>query len=337
MSLFSRRAALALGAGALATPALGQALQPLRLGVLRLASAGPVFIAHERGYTREAGLDVTLRFFDAAQPIAVAIAAGDIDGGGTAFTGGRFKQAGRGQLKILAAQSREEPGFPLIAYLASKRAHDAGLRSLRDLRGRTVGITQVGSSFHYSLGLLARKLGFPMSEVRMQPLQSLPNLSAALVGGSIEAALLPATVARPLIDRGDAVLLGWVSDETPWQVGAVFAATRFIQQNRDAVARYLAAYRRGTRAYHDILLKRRPDGTYDHGPEAEALLGMIARHVNQTPAQIVPSLAFVEPDARLQWASVADQLQWYQENGFVDRGFGMDAIMDTSFVEPIRA
>ncbi len=66
----------------------------------------------------------------------MAIASGDIDVGVTAFTGGLFNIAGRGQLRIIAAQSREEPGFPLIAYLASKRAHDAGLRTLRDLRGQ---------------------------------------------------------------------------------------------------------------------------------------------------------------------------------------------------------
>jgi NitT/TauT family transport system substrate-binding protein len=333
----TRRSALALGAAALATPALGQAaLPPVRVGVLRLASAGPVFIAQDKGYTRDAGVDVTLRFFDAAQPIAVAIASGDIDVGITAFTGGLFNLAGRGQLKVLAAQSREEPGFPLIAYLASKRAHDAGLRTLRDLRGKSVGITQVGSSFHYSLGLITRKLGFPMSDVRMQPLQSLSNLSAALIGGSIEAALLPSTVARPLIDRGEAVLLGWVSDETPWQVGALFAGTRFIQQQRDPLTRYIAAYRKAAAEYHDVLLKRKADGTFDHGPEAAALIEIIARNVNQSAAIVTASLAFVDREARLDWASVADQLQWYQENGFVDRGFGMDAIMDTSFVPPIR-
>jgi len=33
-----------------------------------------VFIAQDKGYFREAGLDIELKFFDAAQPIAVATA-----------------------------------------------------------------------------------------------------------------------------------------------------------------------------------------------------------------------------------------------------------------------
>lgn len=49
-----------------------------KIGVLRLSSSAPVFIAQDKGYFREAGLDVELKFFDAAQPIAVATTSGEI-------------------------------------------------------------------------------------------------------------------------------------------------------------------------------------------------------------------------------------------------------------------
>ncbi len=52
-----------------------------KVGVLRLSSSAPVFIAQDKGYFRDAGLDVELKFFDAAQPIAVATTSGDIDFG----------------------------------------------------------------------------------------------------------------------------------------------------------------------------------------------------------------------------------------------------------------
>ncbi|HKH97052.1 MAG TPA: ABC transporter substrate-binding protein, partial [Beijerinckiaceae bacterium] len=100
-----RRSLLALlGASALAglAPAHAQA-KTIRLGVLRLASAGAVFIATEKGYFKDEGLQVELKFFDAAQPIAVAVTSGDIDLGVTAFTGGLFNLSGKGQMKIIAA------------------------------------------------------------------------------------------------------------------------------------------------------------------------------------------------------------------------------------------
>src|SRR6266702_3652497 len=143
---------------AIAATGLARADEALKakIGVLRLSSSAPVFIAFDRGYFRDAGLDIELKFFDAAQPIAVAVAAGDIDIGVTAFTGGLFNLAGKGALKVVAGQSREAQGFPLIAYLAHPRAYAAGLKRPQDIAGHRVGITQVGSSFHYSMGLLAQ-------------------------------------------------------------------------------------------------------------------------------------------------------------------------------------
>jgi len=326
------------GAAALAGLAPAGALaqgRTVRLGVLRLASAGPVFIAAEKGYFKDEGLAVELKFFDAAQPIAVAVTSGDVDLGVTAFTGGLFNLAGKGQMKIIAAQSREEPGYPLIAYLASKQAHEAGLKTLADFRGKTVGITQIGSSFHYSMALLAKKLGFPMSEVRLQPLQSLSNVSSALIGGSVQAALLPATVSQPLVDRGEAVRLGFVGDETPWQLGALFASTKILQADRETVARFVRAYQKGCRDYHDVLLKKGPDGKLQHGPDAQELLAAISKHVNQPVDVVAKSLAFVERDGRLLLDSVADQIEFYQSSGMVDKGFRVKDIVDTSFVPPL--
>src|SRR3954452_15525091 len=98
-----RRSLLALlGASSPAGLAPRQALaqaKTIRLGVLRLASAGAVFIATEKGYFKDEGLQVELKFFDAAQPIAVAVTSGDIDLGVTAFTGGLFNLSGKGQMK----------------------------------------------------------------------------------------------------------------------------------------------------------------------------------------------------------------------------------------------
>jgi ABC-type nitrate/sulfonate/bicarbonate transport system substrate-binding protein len=96
MKLATRRqvlAGLAIAAAAAAAKS-AHAQEKLRVGVLRLASSGPVFIAQDRGYLRDQGLEVELKFFDAAQPIAVATASGDVEFGVTAFTGGLFNLAG---------------------------------------------------------------------------------------------------------------------------------------------------------------------------------------------------------------------------------------------------
>jgi len=69
---FLKRASVAAFAAiALAAmPASGhsEGLLKAKIGVLRLSSSAPVFIALDKGYFKDAGLDVDLKFFDAAQP-----------------------------------------------------------------------------------------------------------------------------------------------------------------------------------------------------------------------------------------------------------------------------
>ena len=84
-----RPAALLCFAAALlwaAAPARAAAV--LRIGLPHTLSLAPLYIAMERCFFRDAGLDASFWFFEAAQPIAAAAVSGDIDVGITAPTGG---------------------------------------------------------------------------------------------------------------------------------------------------------------------------------------------------------------------------------------------------------
>jgi NitT/TauT family transport system substrate-binding protein len=318
-----------------ATGLRSEAAEKLRVGVLKLASSGGVFVATERGYFTAEGVDVELRFFDAAQPIAVAAVAGDIDVGVTGLTAGFYNLAGKGALRIIAGQSREEPGYHLIAYLASKRAYDAGLAALRDLPGHAVGISQVGSTFHYSIGLLAEKLGFPLSSLKLVPLQSMANMAAALKGNQVDASLIPATIALPMIARGEAHGLGWVGDETPWQLGAIFTTARAVADRRGALENFVAGYCHGAREVHGAFLINdgtpRSDITLQQQRGGSDLLAIIAKYTGQSPEQLRDGIPYIDPEAKLLVDDIYRQVAWYQSQGLVDRSVEAQAILDLSF------
>src|SRR6266478_3965815 len=303
-----------------------------KVGVLRLSSSAPVFIAQDKGYFREAGLEIELKFFDAAQPIAVATTSGDIDFGITAFTAGLYNLAGKGTLKVIGGMSREKPGYPLIGYFASNNAYAAGLKTPKDLAGKRVAVTQVGSSFHYSLGLLADKYGFRLADVKVLPLQSLSNAAAALKGETVDAALLPVSTARTLMDAGGAKFLGWVGDETPWQLGAVFAAPKTLANNA-LVTKLLAALVRADREYHDVILAAVKDGKADINDKTKPLLEIIAKYTNLPVEQVVGNCAYIDPDGKLDVKNVDNQIESLQEQGFVDKGFDADAIIAKDYVK----
>ena len=325
---------IGLGTMALACdPGRSEELLKAKIGVLRLSSSAPVFIAQDKGYFRDAGLDIELKFFDAAQPIAVATASGDIDFGVTAFTAGLYNLAGKGTLKVIGGMSREKAGYPLIGYFASNNAYAAGLKTPKDLAGKRVAVTQVGSSFHYSLGLLADKYGFKLSEIKVLPLQSLSNVAAALQGETVDAALLPVSTARKLLDDGGAKLLGWVGDETPWQLGAVFAAPKTLS-NRELVTKLLAALARADREYHDVILTAVADGNAPINEMTRPLLAIIAKYTNLPIEQVVGNCAYIDPDGKLDVGNVANQIVWLQQQGFVDKGFDAAAIVAKDYVKP---
>ncbi|MGY8679882.1 ABC transporter substrate-binding protein [Bradyrhizobium sp. UFLA05-153] len=319
---------------ALTTIAAAQAEEPLkaRIGVLRLSSSAPVFIAQDKGYFRDAGLDIELKFFDAAQPIAVATTSGDVDFGITAFTAGLYNLAGKGTLKVIGGMSREKAGYPLIGYFASNNAYAAGLKTPKDLAGKRVAMTQVGSSFHYSLGLLADKYGFKLSDVKIVPLQSLSNAAAALKGETVDAALLPISTARKLMDEGGAKFLGWVGDETPWQLGAVFASPKTLA-NKVLVTKLLGALAKADREYHDVILTAMKDGTVPINEQTKPLLEIIAKYTNLPVEQVVGNCAYIDPDGKLDVKNVDNQIKWLQAQGFADKGFDADAIIAKEYVK----
>jgi NitT/TauT family transport system substrate-binding protein len=335
MNLWYRAGVVRLFVGVLAMASLqahADELLKAKVGVLRLSSSAPVFIAQDKGYFRDAGLDIDLKFFDAAQPIAVATTSGDVDFGITAFTAGLYNLAGKGTLKVIGGMSREKAGYPLIGYFASNNAYAAGLKTPRDLAGKRIAVTQVGSSFHYSLGLLADKYGFKLADIKVLPLQSLSNAAAALKGETVDAALLPISSARKLVDEGAAKLLGWVGDETPWQLGAVFASPKTLT-NKPLVTRLLAALERADHEYHDVILAGVADGKAPINERTKPLLEIIAKYTNLPLEQAVGNCAYIDPDGKLDVKNVANQIEWLQAQGFVDKGFGVDAILAKDYVK----
>src|SRR6185437_6608198 len=234
--------------------AAGARAETIKVGLLKTVGAGPIFIAQEKGYLAAEGLTVEDVVFDSAEPIAVAVVSGAVDIGATGLTAGFYTLAGQGALKMIASGSFERAGFQGPAVLVSNRAWESGLKAFTDWPGHSVAISQVGGAPHYSLGLLEEKFHIDGKTVRVLPLQSNANRIAAVTGGTADTAILPVTYAMPSIQHGDAKLLGWVGDNTPWQVAAVLTSTKATNERGDMVKRFLRASRRGAADYRDAFI-----------------------------------------------------------------------------------
>ncbi len=339
---WTRRAVLGAAAVTLATatlpavtlPVQAQSLDKATVGVLALSSSGPIFIAKAKGYFEREGLDVTLSMFTSAQQVPVAVASGDVDFGVTGLTAGFYNLAAKGAITMIAAQSRDEPGFPLSAYVATNAAHAAGLTKPSELKGKRIAITTIGSTFHYMIGILGQKYGFTVKDVTMVPLQDVPKMVAAFKGGQVDAILAPSTVARQLAADGAGQILGWAGDETPWQLGALFTGPKTIQTRRPVVEKFVRAYKTALAEYHTAFNVKDSSGALVKGPGYDALLTIIADATKQKPEIVTAGLPYVDPNAKLLIDDVVNQVKFWQSEGQVDKTLDAKSIMDLSFIGP---
>lgn len=336
MSAISRRTlgALAL-AGAAAFTVEASAADSVNVGILSLTSHSPSIIAEAKGYFEEQDLAVNFVSFQAAQPMAVAIASGDVDFGMTAISGSLISLADKGVVKVIGGALQETPDVEGQKILVSKEAHEAGVTSPAALKGRSYGITTTGSSFHYMAHKIADKEGFARSEISVKPLQKVPAVIASLKSGQIDAWSIVPNIAGALTQGPDVVEIGRISDYIDdYQVTTVFTSSANIEDRPELVERFLAGLSKGIADYNAALV----DKTMDEEQTAE-IVEMIHKYVysdqpiEKAGPRIRAGAMRINENAALSLASVEDQLAWFKSEGLVPESATIDKLVDTSFVE----
>jgi NitT/TauT family transport system substrate-binding protein len=303
--------------------------EEIKIGLQKTSGNGPVYIALERGYFAAEGLEPKLLFFDAPVPVVVAVVSGDIDFGATGLSGALYSLAGRGALRLIAGTIHEVPTFRALTVVASQRAAAAGFTSLRDLADRSVAVSAIGAPSHYSLALIAAKYGIDLARIRILPLQSNTNTTSAVVGGQTDAAIVPLTFLTTAVQKKEVEVLGYVGEETPWQLSGVFVSAKMADERRDTVERYLRAFRKGAHEYYDAFTGA--DGKRRDGPTTEAITAMVAKYMGQSVEQVKQGVPFVDAEARLDVEDVLQQIAWYKAQGLLKGPVDGEAIIDRRY------
>jgi len=334
LSIYAAGTALAMAVIS-ASAVVPAAAEKVTVGALRFTSHAASFVAFERGYFKDQGLDVEFKFFQAAQPMAVAIAAGDVDFGVTAISGALINLANKGAIKVIGGALQEEPGIDGQMILVSKKAFDDGVTTPAMLKGRTFGITQAGSSFQYMAHKIAQKEGFAGSEIKMKPLQKVGAIIGALKSEQIDAWSIVPHIAKGLAKGPTIEIIGKIADYIPdYQVTTVFTSADNAANKKDLVKRFLAAFSKGADDFNAALVDKSAGDA-----AGEDMVKLVHKYVytSRPYEKAAPSIRNgamrINKNAKLNLTNVKDQLAWFKSEGLVSKDITIDTLVDASFVE----
>ncbi|MFM7964978.1 MAG: ABC transporter substrate-binding protein [Betaproteobacteria bacterium] len=253
VALDARRTVLKAGAAAavtLAAPAIvkAQAGPKIRVGYWPVASGIPFFAAVERGFFKEAGLDVEAVRFASPQQVAEAMLAGRLEGSsnGTASAAlGIAELAQPGLLKIFCTNPTNAK-FVLDQFIVAK---DSPLKSVGDLSGKKVGCGPGVQNVTLVRAVLERA-GSKNNQIIELPIA---QHVAAIAAGQVDACytLEPTGTVGRLNGTTRNLEVGVIAKYVlgdpmaPWHGGSASLTSEFIQKNSEVTRRYIAAYRRG--------------------------------------------------------------------------------------------
>ena len=212
------------------------------LGVSKLRISQPVFVAAERGLFTRHGLDVELRVYDTAQPLADDVMRGEVDAGGYVAFPIVFLASRHATRPPRAVTALVEDRDHRLSYVLARPG--SGLRFPRDAGGRRIGILPT-VAYRRWLEAILRAAGGDPASVTIVPVA--PALQAqSLAEGGIELLFTGDPMATAILARG----LGEIVDDgapcaarlaEPFHFGTFLLTDELAAGRPDDAARLVAA------------------------------------------------------------------------------------------------
>jgi len=236
--------------GVLGAPALvrAQSGPKIRIGYWPVAAGLPFFAAIEKGYFKEAGLDVEALKFAGAQQVMEAMLSGRSDGSsnGTGAANLAIGEIAQPGLFKIFATNPSNAKYVLDEFITAK---DSAIKTMADLKGKKVASGPGIQNVTLCKTMLERAgaTGATVSEL------PIGQHIASLVAGQVDACytLEPTgTIGRMngttrVIEAG--VVAKYILGDAmaPWHGGAASLTTEFIKKNPEVAKKFIAAYAKG--------------------------------------------------------------------------------------------
>jgi NitT/TauT family transport system substrate-binding protein len=314
---------------ALLIPSLSRA-QPtpvkLHVGTYVTISDAGLYIATDKGYFRDEGIEVDFTQVNTGSVVMTSLASESIDVAGGSPGAYVYNAARQGvSVKMVADKGSYRPGYGYIALLT--RPDLAGvIKTGADLRGRTVAITGYfeGATMEVVMGKLLAQAGLKEGDVNFINL-SFSDVVAGLSSGRVEVGAVIEPLATLAIDKKAGVLWQRMDAIYPNQQTAALMYGPSMAKRPDVGKRFMVAYIKGLRFYNDALTGK---------ASKDELVAILAKHTPVKNRALYDRMVFpgLNPDGALNLASMKSDMEWWVKAGRIKEAVSVDRVIDNQYV-----
>jgi len=181
----------------------GQEPTTLRIVILPILDALPMYVAQQEGYFEENGVSVEFIPASSAAERDQIMAAGQGDGMINDLVSTLFYNQDEIQIQIVRFARIATPDFPQFRILA---APESGITNIDELKNKEIGISE-GSVIEYTTDRLLEAEGFSQGEIETVAVPKIPDRLSLLSSSEIPAANLPDPLSSLAMQRGATVVI----------------------------------------------------------------------------------------------------------------------------------
>lgn len=273
------------------------------------------YIALERGYWQEEGLEVSLESFANASEMVPALATEQLEVGGVGGNAATWNAIARGvSLKLVLDKGSVRPGMGYTALVLRKAVYDAGRgHRLDDLKGLRIAFTPPGKATTNAMPMdvAMQRVGASIDDLVIEPLP-FPDMVPALANGSVDGAMIVEPFLTHALRQGTVVRVIGLDEMYPNYNIALVGFSRGFYAQRDAAKRFARGYIRALRDYNNAVTGR---GGEAERAQIDAIMAKYTRIDLETVRQMVP--VGLSPNGQFDVESVRHSYRWFRERGFV--------------------
>jgi NitT/TauT family transport system substrate-binding protein len=304
-----------------------QAQEVVRVGHLSITADGPVYIALEKGYFKERGIDVKLEGFTSAAVAMAPLSTGEIHVAGGGINPALFNAFARAfPVRVVAHRTRDVEGNSVDAIMVRSDLKGQ-VSQVADLRGKRVTINAPAAPGHYLLAKALETAGLALKDVTLVYMPW-PDTAAAFATKAIDAAVIVEPFVTQYEDKAIAFTLKRASDvlrNPAWDVAVLFYNDDWAKKNPRTANEFLTAYLKGARDLVEAV----------GGRNRKEIVDILIKHTRVKDPALYDRMhwGFVDPNGAILRESLRDQQEFYVRQGTVPKAIDIEGMLDERYLK----